>query len=351
MSEVAQEADKKSENVSRTTKSTKILAWVLLMSAWALPVLSGLTKSNLAFASGEFAGQLAMISALVMLVVWVVFRKSEPLTQAKSTVAVAIVMLIWSAYGTLTMRQQDTELKEAVARYQDAVKPAESLVEPAKAAPAPVTPVVPVTQPPVTAQEPPKVVLAGVLDKMAAVSKRQTEQMLALDRKFNAVDLGTVLVAENLVDGRAIARSRASVRTFSGLLDERARAYQAATAENEAVLRSSGLSPADLQAATSTFNEGKAKMQKLLADLDQAQRGSLDALITVLDLCESNLGQFMAKDGNVLFRTQEQLDLFRAQIARLQQYAEKEQAASAAIASAMAQQRQKTQKDLELLSK
>lgn len=108
---VQEEANKGSESVRRATRSTKILAWVLLLSAWGLPVLSGLTKSNLAFASGELAGRLAMISVLVMLVVWVVFRKSEPLTQAKSTVAVAMVMFVWSGYETLTMRQQDTSLK------------------------------------------------------------------------------------------------------------------------------------------------------------------------------------------------------------------------------------------------
>jgi BMFP domain-containing protein YqiC len=116
-------------------------------------------------------------------------------------------------------------------------------------------------------------------------------------------------------------------------------------------LKSSGFAPADLQAATHTFNENKARMQKLLNELDQVQRGSLDALTKALDLCESNLGQFVVKDGNVLFRTQGQLDQFRAQIAQLQRYAEKEQAATAAIASAMAQQRQRVQKELELMSK
>jgi hypothetical protein len=169
--------------------------------------------------------------------------------------------------------------------------------------------------------------MAQVLDRTAVIGRAKTAALQELDKKFDALDIEPILKPENLVDGNAIARSRATLKTFRGLIDERREVYKSTSEKIEAILRTSNLSRIDLQDAMARLNRSSGRTTKLLTDLDEVQLRTIDAISKILDMCENNLGKFRIQKGDMLFVTQAQLDLYRTQLTLIQDYAKQETAA------------------------
>lgn len=175
-----------------------------------------------------------------------------------------------------------------------------------------------------------KAVQLRLLDQIGESHQRQDVLAQEFSSKFAALDMDNVLTPVALTTANGITRSRATIQRLSELIEERRRLVAGFYYEGERTLRSSGLNQGNLQAELETFYATKKHMLALIGDLENTQRGIVIAAMKIINLCETSLGQLSVRDGNILFQSQEQLNTYRTQLDLVQQYAQKEEKATAA---------------------
>ena len=329
-------------------KGLRIAGWCCLASAVILPF--AITNGDNAFATGEFVGTFLMVMALVVIVTSLVFRRSSKETQERVTLATGIIMLGWSVLHTSSAKVEENHLKNAAKNYVSTVEKikssAPSITSPESAS----TPVVEkssmtVLSPTTTTKES----IANFLDQMAKVQKGQAEEVIALNAKFEQIDLSTTLVPQNLIRADGIAQSKTKMKQFEQLVHMRDKLYNDIASKNKKILLATGLSQTDKDEALEVFTKNWGRQAQILTSISSAQLNMIDATTKILDMCENGLGSFSVRDNNIMFQTQPQLDLYRSQMARLQKYAIEEGQATTAFTKLTEEVQGSTQRDLQKL--
>lgn len=188
-----------------------------------------------------------------------------------------------------------------------------------------------------------KASMVRLLDNLEKNQQRQEGLAQEFDAKFAAVNMADVLTPVALTTSSGISRSRATVRRFRELIDERRRLSVSFLDERERILRSSSLDQANQQAALGAFNSSKKQTLILIDNLEAIQREIIGSITKIIDLCASSLGQLGIQDGNILFQSQEQLDQYRIQLVLIQRYTEAEENAMAVYIAHLQKGRQSLQ--------
>jgi hypothetical protein len=159
---------------------------------------------------------------------------------------------------------------------------------------------------------------------MKVRAKQFAETSGALDRKFNAVDLSTVLVPQNLLTAAGIKSSRATLDAYKGLIRERGAMLDKHFAATEQIMRGAGLSERELNNGLAGINSSKGPILQTYAELDAAQLASVKASADILTFAERGLGRITVQNGQLMFQTQPELDEYRRLMQVLTDVATKE---------------------------
>ncbi len=196
-----------------------------------------------------------------------------------------------------------------------------------------------------------KKAIADLLNELATVHQQQGRKIIALNQRFEKVNLGAVLTPDNLTNRESINKSRSILKQFAELIGERDSMYASFAKEGEAILQASSIKPEAKIIALKVFHRNWTREKKYLDSLSAAQLNIVDSSSMVLNLADANFGSLVAKDGNILFRTQEQLDAYQLQLRRINEYAQDEQRASAGFQQATQEIQGNANKDLKAMQK
>lgn len=323
----------------------------LILLAWVAPFFVGLDAG----AAGYAAGQLMAVTLFLMFLVWLVFKEDNPTGKARANLAIALVVVLWSGYTSVRAQAEQRQLREAAAKLerqlaefqQGKAAPAGQAAATAPESSKPSTPLMAMSD------ESPKLVLVRIMEKYGEVSKRQNALLQALNSKFEALHTENLLSPATLTNAKELNNARVTVQAFRSLVSERRKLFEAMYAENEDIIRNSGLDAKPLQTALEVFASGRARLLKSLGDLETAQLSLMTTASRVHDLCGTSPGAcVLASDGRTIqFRTQLHLDEYRTQMAKLQQLVRDEAAAMEAYNGYLQQAQDRNRQNLQNLQR
>lgn len=339
MTEAAQEASAQETQDARDARRTLKWAYVFYGLALALPFVVGAAGGMGAFDSGRVFGQLAMSLFLGLIVLEVVLRRKSKLVQAYGRFALGSVLVVgssWTSFNawadTQKMERAKQETLAALTKGFDAFDKGEAKP------PAPVAPA------PSGASEVDKGV--AFIKLTQAESAKLMADFSTIDRQIAALDMESILAAHRLVSAQGIAESRRTIQQYRRLTSGRYAVLQRYMDSMPAFFKNADISEANKQAALASFEAGKAKTMKAFGNLASAQEGSARTVMAVIDFAEENLGQTAAQNGQILFRTQPQLDRYRQLMGYVQAAGEHEQAVNSEMLAMQEQSRQSLTKSL-----
>lgn len=306
---------------------TRWMARGMMLFAFAIPFLT-MNSYSTPFRAGQRVGEMGMGLLFIMLIVFTVFRKSNEITKARATLAVAIVLVALSGFKSITEYQETIQLKSAAARLEQQITiPVE-----------PVATTSVVESAPVATKESDSVILAMLMDKVAVSSKKQVAKIESLNSQATALDMGSALSPAALTNAASIQNSRETLRKFAVIQKEYRQSYVDAFNENEQILRNCGWTGVTLDNALATFNNRKKETFTLLDNITLAQKGTMSVAGKILDICTKGLGYTELKDGNILFSKPELLKAYQQQITLLMKLVADEERAQAEFDAAAKKQ-------------
>lgn len=152
---------------------------------------------------------------------------------------------------------------------------------------------------------------------MKVRAKQFAEESGAIDRKFNAVDLSTVLVAQNLVSKSGIDASRKKLNAYKAAIADRDAMLKKHFVLSEQIIRNSGVSDREVNDGLAGLNSSKGPITQNYADLTRTQLASVNATEDILNFAQRGLGRISVQDGQPIFQTQPELDEYRRLIQAL----------------------------------
>lgn len=305
--------------VAAPEQSAKRMGWGLMALALATPALMGAAGVLSAFKVGELTFQVGFGWLVAAVVIDLITRKRDAVARANGRIVAAVLALVMALVSGFDVyrdtQKVDLAKKELIEKFMQTSVEAKSspAVEPAQ-----------VTQPAVAQQQPPaapsvqqvaatseadKTVL--VLNAMKVRATQYAEESAAIDRKFNSVDLGTVLVAQNLVTKAGLDASRKKLNFYKAAIAERDAMLKKHFTLSEQIIRSSGMSEREINNGLAGLNSGKGTVQKNYADLTTAQMATVKATEDILDYAQRGLGLITVQNGQLMFQTQTALDEYR----------------------------------------
>jgi len=303
-------------------RRVKVTAYLLLGLAIAVPFLVAALDGMNAFDTGRLLGQMVVAFVVVVAFVALALRSSTPLAKSYGRLAVAIGFLAWSAGASIGAWRDAHRVTEAKREMIEAFM--RTTVAPAQPQAAQSAATVEVVNPSSR---------AGTTDKMVAfmngVQIRATKWATdagALEQKFSAVDMSTVLRPENLTTRPGITASRQKVRQVQELIDERNSTLQRYLLDVAEFFKTADIDDINRREAITSFEAGRQKTLVAYEELGNAQLASLKAVSDMLDFAEKNLGGTSVQNGRIMFQTQAQLDQYQGIFAKLQQAAAEEEA-------------------------
>lgn len=297
-------------------KSVKRMGWALLALALATPALLGAAGILTAYKVGQLTVEVGFAWLVAAVIVDLFTRKRDAVAQANGRIVaalLALVMALVSGFNAYRDTQKiDSAKKELIEQFMA------TTVE-ARSAPAKITaPAEPVSAAPVTAATPspePKPFIANEADRMVSFmsamkvrAKDFAEKSAALDRKFNSVDMSTVLAPQAVTSKAGIAASRKTLSYFKGLINERDSMLNQHYIQTEQMIRSQGLTDREIQQALLGMRGPQDETVKAFVALSTAQLASLKATGDILDFAERSLGRLVVQNGQLMFQTQPELD-------------------------------------------
>lgn len=299
------------------SKSASRTGWALLTLALVTPALMGATSVLSAFKVGELTVQVGFAWLVAAVVIDLITKKRGAVAKANGRIVapvLALVMALVSGFNAYRDTQKvDIAKKELIEQFMA------STVE-AKTATAPeLAPVVlaaatqqtasPVAQQVVATSGADRVV--GVLNAMKVRAKQFAEESGAIDRRFNAVDLSTVLVAQNLVSKPSIDASRKKLNSYKAAIAERDAMLKKHFILFEQTIRGSGMSEREVNEGMAGLNSNRGPITQNYADLTNAQMASVKATEGILDFAQRSLGRITVQNGQPMFQTQPELDEYQ----------------------------------------
>lgn len=331
-------------------KSAKRIGWGLVALALVTPSLMSATGFISAFKSGELTVQVGFAWLVAAVVIDLILKKRDATTKANGRIVAATLALVMAlATGVSFYRDTqkvDAAKKELIEQFMKSAVEAKTVD--AQAAPAyDLTPVAPAAEPQIPSspttlgrtEADRVVVLMGLMKERA---KRFAEEFGALDRKFNSIDLGTILVPQSLISNASIQASRKKLDRYKALITERDALLKQHFVLSEQIIRGAGLTEQEIQEALSGLNSNKGTVIQNYANLTIAQLATVKASQDILSFAEHGLGRISVQDGQLMFQTQPELDEYQRLMQVLTDAASKE----SAITEKVTAQAQKSKQSL-----
>lgn len=329
-------------------KSVKRIGWALLALALVTPALMGAAGILSAYKVGQLTAEVGFAWLGAAIVIDLLTRKRDAVTKANGRIVAAVlalVMALVSGFNVYRDTQKiDSAKKELIEQFMATTVEARNAPTPAAA------PAEPVSATPVIAATPapePKPFIANEADRMVSFmnamkvrAKVFAEQSAALDRKFNSVDMGTVLAPQAVTSKAGIAASRKTLSYFKGLINERDSMLKQHFIQSEQVIRSQGLTDHEIREAIAGMRGPQDESVKAYAALSTAQLGSLKATGDILDFTERSLGRLVVQNGQLMFQTQPELDEYNRLMQVLTDLAAKEDVVTQRVAALQQKSRQ-----------
>jgi hypothetical protein len=216
----------------------------------------------------------------MVIVGWVISRRSTGVTMSYVRLSAASVLLVWSALATLGTFTDARAQQDERGRL--------------------------------------------FLQKMTENGKSQQQEMQALDLKFKAINLSGVLAPQNLTDRKTIAESRAKIDAMKALIKTRGDTVKRMLSDSIQMIQTANISEVDRQAASKGMNEKAPATLHFYAELDRLQVAALDAIGDLLNFAEANIGKTVARNGQMVFGSQPAADEYNRLVARAQAAEEEE---------------------------
>lgn len=297
--------------VGTSEAAPRRLGWLLLAVALATPAVLLTFGVISAFKAGELTVQAGVAWLVAAVVIDFLTRGRGALVKANGRIvaaSLALLAALVAGYNDYRDNQKlDVAKKELIEQFMATTVEAKSGPLPAAASG---------SEPQATprASEAPQSEADKLVSLMGAMkdrAKKFAEESAAIDRKFNSIDLGTVLLPQNLVSKKEIDASRAKLRTYAAAIADRDNMLKRHFDLSETNIKTAGLSESGLRDALAGFNSGKESTTKTYADLTAAQLASVRASEEILNFAQRELGQISVQKGQPLFQTQAQLDEYQ----------------------------------------
>lgn len=311
--------------VAAPEKSVKRIGWVILALALAAPALVGAVGVMTAFKVGELTAQVGFAWLGSAIVIDLLTRKKDAVTKANGRIVAAVLALVLALVTGFNVyrdtQKVDSAKKELIEQFMVSTVEARNATAPA-AAPVPDTATPAAMATPLQDQAPApavqKVAATSDADKAVAVlnamkvrAKQFAEESGVIDRKFNAVDLSTVLVAQNIVSKAGIDASRKKLSAYKAAIADRDAMLKKHFVLSEQIIRNSGMSEREVNDGLAGLNSSKGPISQNYADLTRTQLASVNATEAVLNFAQKSLGRITVQDGQPMFQTQPELDEYR----------------------------------------
>jgi hypothetical protein len=183
------------------------------------------------------------------------------------------------------------------------------------------------------------VVLMGLMKERV---KKYAEDIGALDRKFNSVDLGSILEPQSLLSKANIRVSRKKLDRYIALIAERDAILKQHFVLSEQIIRNAGLTDQEIQEALAGLNSNKVTIVQNYANLTTSQLATVKASQDILGFTEHGLGRISVQNGQLMFQTQLELDEYK----RLMQVLTEAAATEEVITEKVTAQAQKSKQNL-----
>lgn len=301
-------------------KSAKRIGWGLMALALASPALLGAVGVLSAYKVGQMTVEVGFAWLVAAVVIDFLTKKRDAVAKANGRIAAAVLALVMASTSGFNVyrdtQKVDSAQKELIKAFM--ATSVEAKTAPAtEAAPAPLAPAMPVAvQQPVPVAPIVQQVAAtseadravGVLNAMKVRAKQFAEESAAIDRKFNAVDLSTVLVAQNLVSKPSLDASRKKLNSYKAAIAARDAMLTKHITLSEQIIKGSGLSEREVAQGMAGLNSSKGTVMRNYADLTTAQMATVKATEDILDFAQRGLGRITVQNGQPMFQTQPELD-------------------------------------------
>lgn len=239
-------------------------ATALLALAVVAPFLAVAADYSNAFEAGRRIGYVVVGLAIFMTVTGIATRKGGRLAKAKARLVVGACLVIGIG-GSIAVSVSQVETTKQVVRY------------------------------------------------MLLNETKQSEKFAALAQKFDQVNLEKALTLENLTTQIGIATGKTTLAQYRALLVERQTLLKTNLDESEQLIRSRSPSDEFLNSAMASFNPNKVQAIKMYGDLDRVQFAHADAIATLFEWCDTQVGKLTFNKDQLLFSS----DVQKAELTKL----------------------------------
>lgn len=299
-------------------QSSKRIGWGLMALAIASPVLMSAIGVISAYKAGELTVYVGVAWLAAAIVTDLFTRKRSATSKANGRILAAGLAFMVAGAAVFNdyrdAQKIDTAKKELIEQFMVSTvgtKPtSDEVAKPAVLSTVPQQPSVPIAQH-ATAGTSDADKAVGVLNAMKARAKQFAEESAEIDRRFNAIDLSSVLVAQNLVSKLSIDSSRKKLNAYKAAIADRDAMLKNHFVLSEQIIRNSGMNQRDVSDGMAGLNSNKGPITQNYADLTTAQLASVTAIEGILNFAERNLGRITDQGGQAMFQTQAELDEYR----------------------------------------
>lgn len=303
-------------------KSPTRIGWGLLALALALPALLGAAGILSAYQVGQLMTEAGFAWLVAAVVLDFLTKKGGATAKANGRIAAATLALVMVAVSGFNVFRDTQKVESAKNELieQFMATSVEARTAPAiEAAPAPLASAVPVVDEPPLALPAVQPVAGSseadravrFLNAMKTRAKQFAEESAAVDRKFDAVDLSTVLAAESLVSKPSLEASRKKLNSYKAAIAARDAMLTKHMALSEQIIRTSDLTEREVAQAMAGLNSSKDTVMRNYADLTAAQLATVKATEDILDFAQQRLGRITTENGQPMFQTQPELDEYQ----------------------------------------
>lgn len=165
------------------------------------------------------------------------------------------------------------------------------------------------------------------------------QELVALRKETDAIDLSGALSPQTLVDAQAIDRTRTAIAQYSVLVDRREQALSQYATDvldkyvSDMYVRKNQLRPSFIDGFLLAFGQHFKSSKQVYDEVNSAQRSLLASYLQMLDFAQRNPAPSGVgfQDGRITFGSRAQAAEYRTIMARVQTAASREATARAAL--------------------
>ncbi|QOJ23602.1 MAG: hypothetical protein HRU78_08030 [Gammaproteobacteria bacterium] len=298
-------------------RNIKIASYLLLGLALAIPLLMASVDAMNGYDIGLLFGQMVIPYIIVGATIRLTFNAYSITKRSYVELMLSMGLLAWSATVSISAWHDTHRLTEAKKELIEAFMQAS----------------VSNTQPHSSAQSLKSTESSNPTDKQIAFIRgvqvyvaKWGNDMKAIEQKFAAIDLSSVLKPENITSNSSITASRQKIRNVEAIINERQIALQRYLKDCAEYFRTVDIDESTRRETIRSFEAGIVHTLNAYDELRTTQLESLKSVVEMLDFAEKNLGRTSVKSGQITFETQTQWDQYLSILANIQQGAQREEA-------------------------